>query len=54
MRTYFWNYIIYNIDTTIPEIALQQAYQKPVALGQSVNSNLAPEAWVVGHPCSIL
>jgi hypothetical protein len=51
MRTYFWNCIIYNIDNTIPERALQQAYQKPVALGQSVNSNVAPVARVVGHPC---
>jgi hypothetical protein len=54
MRTYFWNCIIYNIDYTIPETALQQAYQKPVALGQSVNSNVAPVAWVVGHPWSRL
>jgi hypothetical protein len=46
MRTYFWNCIIYNIDNAIPEIVLQQAYQKPVALGQSVNSNVAPVTWV--------
>jgi hypothetical protein len=43
MRTYCWNCFLYDIDNTSPEICC-------VALGQSVNSNVAPVARVVGHP----
>jgi hypothetical protein len=50
VRTYFWNCIIYDTENTIPEIALEQAYQSLWLLAK-VNPNVAPVDRVVGHPC---